>query len=163
MIANLILLFFIGIKSFYIIEFAHTFIVLVVSLTNQNTNLRKLISLIQIFKFDFGFIDFFNIRNMLFCKLGTDKMVNLNFYCQSTILNYFMLIIIVIISFWTIISLKYASQRLKYALKLYKLIESKITTQNIVWLLIHLFLPFLWINLVSDAINSSSHSIIEIP
>ena len=157
LITNLILWFFIGIKSLYIIEFAHIFIIFVVSLSSQNTNLVKLISLIQIFKFDFGFIDYFNIRKLLLCKLGTDKMVNLNFYCQSTILNYSMLIIIVLILFWTIFLLKCASQRLKYVLMLFKLVASKINNQNIAWLLIHIFLPFLWINLISDAINSSSH------
>ena len=157
LITNLILWFFIGIKSLLIIEFAHTIIIFIASLSNQNTNLMKLISFIQIFKFDFGFIDYFNIRNMLSCKLGTDKMVDLNFYCQSTILNFFMLIIIILISFWIVVVLKYASQRLKYVLKLYKLVASKIKPQNIAWLIIHLFLPFLLINLVSDAINSSSH------
>ena len=157
MILNLILWIFIGIKSLYIIEFANTIIIFVVSLSNQNTNLMELISLIQIFKFDFGFIDYFNIRKMLFCKPGTDKMVDLHLYCQSTILNFFMLIIIILISFWTAVALKHASLKLKYVLKLYKLIASIITNQNIAWLVIHIFLPFLWINLASDAINSSSH------
>ena len=157
LITNLILWIFIGIKSLYTIEFSHTIIIFVVSLSSKNMNLMKLISFFQIFKFDFGFIDYFNIRKMLFCKPGSDKMVDLNLYCQSTILNYFMLIIIILISFWTAVALKYASQKLKYALNFYQLISSKIDKQNIAWLVIHIFLPFLWINLASDAINSSSH------
>ena len=163
LIAILIIWFFIGIKSLYTIEFAHTFIIFVVSISKQNMNLMELVSFIQIFKFDFGFIDYFNLRKMLFCKLGTDKMVDLNFYCQSTILNYFMLIIIILISFWIAVAFKYVSQRLKYVLNFYQLISSKIDKQNIAWLLIHIFLPFLLINLISDATNSSSHQIIAIP
>ena len=154
LIHSLILWFLIGIKSLYIIEFAHTFIIFVVSLSNKNTNLVKLISLIQIFKFDFGFIDYFNIRRFLFCKLGTDKMADLNFYCQSTILNYLMLIIIILISLLTAIILKDFSRKRKCILNFYQFIGSKINQQNIAWILIHVFLPFLWINLISDAINS---------
>ena len=142
----------------FIIEFAHTIIIFIVSLLNHNMNLVKLISLVQIFKFDFGFIDYFNIRKIMFCKLGTDKIVSLNFYCQSTILNYLMFIIILIlILFLALVALKHAPQNLKCTLKLNKWMESKIKKQKIAWLLIHLFLPFLWINLISDAIASSSH------
>ena len=153
---NLVMVFFIGIKSLYSIEFAHTLIIFVVSLSVQNKGLMRLITWIQTFKFDLGFIDYFNIRKLLFCKLGTNKMADLQFYCQSTILNYLVLIIVVLVSAWIVVILKYASLRLKYALKFYQLIISKIKVEAIVWILIHIFWPFMWINLISDALNSSS-------
>ena len=153
---NLIMIIFIGIKALYSIEFAHTLIIFVVSLSIQNKGLMRLITWIQIFKFDLEFIDYFNIRKLLFCKLGTNKMVDLQFYCQPTILNYLVLIIVILVSVWIVAILKYASLRLKYALKLYQLIINKITIEAIAWILIHIFWPFLWINLISDALNSSS-------
>ena len=153
---NLIMVFFIGIKSLYSIEFAHTLIIFVVSLSVQNKGLMMLITWIQIFKFDLGFIDYFNIRKLLFCKPGTNKMADLQFYCQSTILNYLVLIIVVLVSAWIVAILKYTSLRIKFALKLYQRIIGKIKVIAISWILIHIFCPFLLINLISDALNSSS-------
>ena len=154
---NWVLIILIEIRSLSSVEFAHTIIIFVVSSSSQNKNLMRLITWMQIFKLDFGFIDYFNIREMLFCKLGTDKMAELQFYCQSTVLNYFMLLIIMLSFLWIIFALKFASRRLNCASKWYKLIISKLKIQNIAWISIHVFWPFLWINLISDALNSSSH------
>ena len=154
---NWVLIVFIEIRSLCSIEFAHTIIILVVSSSKQNTNLMRLITWMQIFKFDFGFIDYFNIRQMLFCKLGTDKMAELQFYCQSTVLNYFMLLVIILAFLWIVFALKFASRRLNFVSKWYKFIISKLKIQSIAWISIHIFWPFLWINLISDAINSSNH------
>ena len=154
---NWVLIVFIEIRSLCSIEFAYTIIILVVSSSKQNTNLMRLITWMQIFKFDFGFIDYFNIRQMLFCKLGTDKMAELQFYCQSTVLNYFMLLVIILAFLWIVFALKFASRRLNFVSKWYKFIISKLKTQSIAWISIHIFWPFLWINLISDALNSSSH------
>ena len=154
---NLLLIVFIEIRSLSSIEFAHTIIIFAVSLSNQNKNLMRLITWMQIFKLDFGFIDYFNIREMLFCKLGADKMAELQFYCQSTVLNYFMLLIIILSFLWIVFTLKFGSQRLNCASKWCNFIISKLKIQHIAWISIHVFWPFLWINLISDALNSSNH------
>ena len=154
---NLILIVFIGIRSLYPIEYAHTIIIFVVSSSYQNKDLMRLITWMHIFKFDFGFIDYFNIRQMLFCKLGTAKMAELQFYCQSTILNYFMLLAIILIFIWIIVGFKYASRKLNCKSKGYTFIISKLKVQTIAWIIIHIFWPFLWINLISDGFNLSSH------
>ena len=159
---NWVLIVFIEIRSLSSIEFAHTIVIFVVSSSNQNKNLMRLITWMQIFKFDFGFIDYFNIRHMLFCKLGTDKMAELQFYCQSTVLNYFMLLVIILIILWIVFALKSASQRLNCASKWYKFIIDNLKIQHIAWISIHVFWPFLWINLISDALNLSSHYILSL-
>ena len=140
-------------------EFAHTILIFIVSLSDQNMGLMKLKVWMQLFKFDFGFIDYLNIRNILYCKLGTERLIELHFYCQSTILNYLVLIIIILISILIVFVLKYASKYLKFTLMMYQFIMSKVTLENWVWIFIHIFWPFVLINLISDALNSSSHVI----
>ena len=148
----------IEIRSLYSVEFAHSIIIFIVSSTSyRNNNLVRLITWIQIFKFDFGFIDYFNIRQVLFCKLGTNKMAEFQFYCQSTVMNYFMLFVIILVFIWIIIGFKYVSRKLNYTSKWYTFIISILKVQNIAWILIHIFFPFLWINLISDGLNLNSH------
>ena len=159
---NWVLIVFIKIRSLNSVEFAHTIIIFAVSSSNQNKNLTRLITWMQIFKFDFGFIDYFNIRHMLFCKLGTDKMAELQFYCQSTVLNYFMLLVIILVFLWIVFALKFASRRIDCASKWYKFMIDNLKIQHIAWISIHVFWPFLWINLISDALNLSSHFILSL-
>ena len=154
---SLVLIVFIGSRSLYSIEYAHTFIIFVVSSSYQNKDLMRLITWFHIFKFDLGFIDYFNIKEMLFCKLESVKMAELQFYCQSTVLNYFMLLAIILIFIWIVIGFKYVSRKLNCASKWYTFIISKLKTQTIAWIIIHIFWPFLWINLLSDGFNFSSH------
>ena len=154
---NLVLVAYIGTRFFYSIEYAHTFIIFVVSSSYQNKDLMRLITWFHIFKFDFGFIDYLNIRQMLFCKLGSVKMAELQFYCQSTVLNYFLLLTVILIFIWIVIGFKYASIKLNCASKWYTFIISKLKTQTIAWIIIHIFCPFLWINLLSDGFNLNIH------
>ena len=138
---NVILLIcFIGIKSLHSIEFAHTILIFIASLSNQNIGLMKLIVWMQLFKFDFGFVDYLNIRNILYCKLRTERMIELHFYCQSTILNYLVLIIIILISILIVFVLKYTSKYLNFTLMMYQfIIIIKVTLENWVWIFIHIF------------------------
>ena len=155
LLISTVLSFAIGLKSLYSIEFAHTIIIFVAS--SSNRNLIKLVSWVQIFKLDFGFLDILNIRDLLSCKIESDIMAEINFYCQSTLLNYFYLLLILIVISWWLIFLKIFANKLMIASKIYSAIRIKCKKENITWVLIHLFLSFLWINILSEALSISNH------
>ena len=90
---SLIIVLIIGIKSLYLIEYSHTITIFIASSSDQG--LIKLISWFQIFKFDLGFLDILHIRDFLFWNIESTEMANIQFYCQSTILNYFYLLFII--------------------------------------------------------------------
>ena len=93
---SIIIVLIIGIRSLYLIEYSHTIIIFIASSSNQG--LIKLISWFQIFKFDLGFLDILHMRDFLFWNIESTEMANIQFYCQSTILNYFYLIFIIFLT-----------------------------------------------------------------
>ena len=54
--------------------------------------------------------------------------------------------------------LKVTSNKFRRAYIIYLCIVSKIDRQKIFWILIYLFLPFIWVNLLSDIINFYDHT-----
>ena len=147
---SLIIALIIGIRSLYLIEYSHTVIIFIASSSNQG--LIKLISWFQIFKFDFGFLDPLHMRDFLLWNIESTEMANIQFYCQSTILNYFYLLFIIFLTVLFLMLLKVASNKFRTANKIYMCIVSKIDRQKICWILVYLFLPFIWVNLLSDNI-----------
>ena len=145
---SLIIVLIIGIRSLYLIEYSHTVIIFIASSSNQG--LIKLISWFQIFKFDFGFLDRLYMRYFLFWNIESTDMANIQFYCQSTILNYFYLLFIIFLTVLFLMLLKVASNKFRTANKIYLCIFNKIDKQKICWILIYLFLSFIWVNLLSD-------------
>ena len=153
---SIIIVLIIGIRSLYLIEYSHTIIIFIASSSNQG--LIKLISWFQIFKFDLGFLDILHMRDFLFWNIESTEMANIQFYCQSTILNYFYLIFIIFLTVLFMMFLKVTSNKFRRAYIIYLCIVSKIDRQKIFWILIYLFLPFIWVNLLSDIINFYDHT-----
>ena len=156
---SIVLSFAIGLKSLYSIEFAHTVIIFVAS--SSNYNLIKLVSWIQIFKLDFGFLGILHVRDLLSCKTESDMISEINFYWQSTLINYLYLFLILIVISWWLFFLKMLSSKLMIASKIYSAIRMKCKKENITWALIHLFLSFLWINILSEALSISNHVVLS--
>ena len=154
---SLIIVVIIGIRSLYQIEYSHTITIFIASSSNQG--LIKLISWFQIFKFDFGFLDPLRMRDFLFWNIESNEMANVQFYCQSTILNYFYLLIIIFLIVLFLMLLKVASNKFRRVDKIYLCIISKIDKQKICFILIYLFLSFIWVNLLSDIINFHYHTV----
>ena len=159
LVVSLMLSIIIGKRSLYTLEFSHTIIIYIASSSNQS--LIKLILWFQTLKLDFGFLDQFHIRYLLFCQIGSDEMSKIHFYWQSTILNYFYLIITLLILAWWLQILKITSSRFKLATKVLSLIQNK-SNEDIVWIVWHLFFSFLWVNLLSDALNIYNHTILSL-
>ena len=56
-------------NSLYQIEFAQTILIMITLIPSNDENLHKYASWLQFFKFDFGFLDFYELRNIQFSKL----------------------------------------------------------------------------------------------
>ena len=53
--------------------------------------LQELLSKILFVKFDFGFLHQFAFaRNIIWCEAKFERMIELQFFCQSTAQNYFL-------------------------------------------------------------------------
>ena len=154
---SLILFTCIGKWSLYAIEFAHTIIIFIISSSNQD--LKELVSWIQNFKLDFGFLDQLHIREYLFWNIGSDEMTEIQFYWQSTLLNYFYLILIILVLIGLLFLTNKILINIKLIAKIYNHIGTKLNRHRIAWMLIYIFSPFLIINLLSDALNASNHII----
>ena len=144
-------------KSLYSIEYIHVIIIIVVSGSNQD--LIRLVLWVQTFKFDFGFLDQIHLREFLYCSIGSDKMMEVQFYWQSTLLNYFYLLSIWSIIICLLLIINKFSKNIAFMFKIHMCINSKLNRYKIAWILIHIFFPFLLINLLSDALNASNHVI----
>ena len=145
---SLILFICIGTWSLYAIEFAHTIIIFIISSSNQD--LKELASWIQNFKLDFGFLDQLHIRKYLFWSIRSDEMAEIQFYWQSTLLNYFYLILIILVLLWLLFLANRFLINIKLIAKIYNHIETKLNRHKIAWTFIYIFSPFLIINLLSD-------------
>ena len=157
LLINIILILIIGLKSLYLVEFAHTIIIFIASST-LNQGLIKLISWFQIIKFDFGFIDQLHIRNFLSWNIGSTEMADIQFYWQSLLLNYLWLLLVIILLSFFLLLLKATSIKFARVTKIYKCMTNKFDKYKISWIFIYLFLPFLWINLLSDSLNIHDHT-----
>ena len=147
----------IGTRSLYTIEFAHTIIIFIISSSNQD--LKELVLWIQNFKLDFGFLDQLHIREYLFWNIGSDEMTEIQFYWQSTLLNYFYLILIILVLILLLFLTNKILINIKLIAKIYNHIGTKLNRHKIAWTFIYIFSPFLIINLLSDALNASNHII----
>ena len=86
-------------------------------------------------------------------------MASVHFYCQTMILNYLFLILFAFIIVILLLITKYVSLRNKTIHKIYIKIICLVNKSDIAWFILHLILPFFWINLVFDAIFIEYHVI----
>ena len=102
------------------------------------------------------------ILNIVQCKADSDKMEALQFYWNSYLLNYFYLVIIIILMVVWVQILKLMRVRYDCSLKIFILINSKINKNNIAYIMIHFIFSFLAINLVSDVANINNHMLLSL-
>ena len=136
----------------------------------DQTFLREFLTNILYIKFDFGFIRGLMLsKEKLWWSLPNDQMVNMQFYCQSTIQNYVIpLVFIIIIILWLICILK-----VKFLSKIFDKVKNaaqKVTNfrnnrhtnqakpEHIIeWWGVHLFFKFTSISIISDIVNLVDH------
>ena len=101
------LLFWIKLKllSFYSLFYMQTILVMMFSVENVSDGFTVFAYTLQWTKFDLSFM-LFGIQKQLGCEEPPSKMMKLGFYCQSTIHNYMLYIILVVVMVVTIIGIK---------------------------------------------------------
>ena len=102
------------------------------------------------------------ISNIDQCKPDSDKMEALQFYWNSYLLNYFYLVMIIMLMIIWVQILKLLRVRYDCSLKIFMLINSKIRKNNIAYIMIHFIFSFLAINLVSDVANINNHMLLSL-
>ena len=142
-----------GVRAFYSYEFAQTLIIFIFSTLDLNSDLENFASWFQFAKFDFGMFNKFDVLMFIKCSSEPSKMTSIQFYCQTTILNYFNLILFLILYLLIILLLKYFSRNEGWISKVYKALIANTSSQSIAWISIHVVLPFLLINIVFDLAN----------
>ena len=150
-----------GLNTFASYEFAQTLILFISSMHNTNENLQNFTVWFQFAKLDLGFINQFNLLKAIGCQTPSAKMTSIQFYWKSTILNYFFLILTIWLFISFVFIMKLRSKRSNWALMIYNHICSKIRKESIAWIIIHAILPFIWINIIYDSINTKSQPILS--
>ena len=159
LIINLAFAWIFEIKFLYLFEFAQTIILYIHCSVNINVNLKTFTSWFQVSKFDLRFLTIPRLIDLMGWKFESERMASIQFYCQTTFLNYFNLLMIVILILFTIFLLKLLSNRWKVSLYILKLINKRMNENKIWWIFIHWLLSLTLINLVNDITNLSKHAL----
>ena len=149
-----------------------TIIVFVYINPNLDKNLKNFFSNILFIKFDFGFLHNLTFENKhIGCKIEIDKLADLQFYCQSTVQNYFFLVLLssMFLFWWVWLIELYKFEKFKAFFESLKLDTSKIicTLQTninnpkhvVKWCWVHLLSQFVLISVTYDILNMYDHMI----
>ena len=159
LIINLTFAWIFGIPFLYLFEFAQTIILYIHCSINISVNLKVFASWFQISKFDLRFLTIPRLTDLMGWKIESERMASIQFYCQTTFLNYLNLLMIAILILFTILLLKLLSNRWKASLYLLEFINKKINKNKMWWIFIHWLLSLTLINLVNDIANVSKHAL----
>ena len=162
LIAYAFLSFKLGVRAFYSYEFAQTLIIFIFSTSNPNLDLMNFASWFQFAKFDFGILNKFDVMMFIKCSSEPSKMTSVQFYCHTTILNYFSFMVIVGLVALVILIFKYYSLKYDWTLKVYTVSVKIINNQSVLWMLIHAMLSFIWINITSELLEINKNPILSL-
>ena len=156
LISNLLMMFVLDVSMLQSFEFAQTLIVFIYSASDIDNNKIIFGSWLQISKYDFGFLNIPKFNKLL--GWNTDsKLIQMNFYCQTTLLNYFYLILFWVILFAVLKLIKIKSQSSELFKSILNTIEHRISKEDIAWIFIHLLLTFILINIAFEVITIERH------
>ena len=140
-------------RFLYLFQFAQTVILYIHCSPNIDQNLINFTSWFQFVKFDFRFMTIKKLINLFNWTTESDRMASIQFYWQATILNYFNLIVLLIIFILCVYFVNMLAKKFEVLISLNSYIQDKIDSSKIVWMFIHLLLPMFIINLIEDVTN----------
>ena len=82
-----------GRKYLYNLSYAQAFLILIFWTNEVDQNLEVFASWFQFSKLDFGYLFYSGLNSIFRCSIESTKMANLQFGCQSTVLNYFWVLV----------------------------------------------------------------------
>ena len=149
-------------------------IVLMLCSNRIDFQLQELLSNILFVKFDFGFLHQFAFaRNIIWCEAKFERMIELQFFCQSTAQNYFFIVLVWLLSvlFWSLLR-KHLFRWTLFIADLYVKVQNficifwKFSQPNAdypkhiaEWMFINIFSMFAIISLTNDVINLDEYFI----
>ena len=147
-----------GRKYLYNISYAQAFLILIFWTSGVDQNIKVFASWFQFSKFDFGYLFYSGFNSIFRCTIDSTKMTNLQFGCQSTVLNYFWDLVF----FAFVIIIYKILNAFKHKLELINLlvnfINNKFPSSLIMWIFIHLFYQLELINIIAlDLMMMKSH------
>ena len=147
-----------GRKYLYNISYAQTFLILIFWTSDVDQNIKVFTSWLQFSKLDFGYLFYSGFNSILGCTLDSAKIANLQFGCQSTVLNYFWVLVFfafMIITYKILIAFKH---KLELINLLANFINNTFPSSLIMWIFIHLYYQLELINIISlDIMMMRSH------
>ena len=155
LVLNLIMVLKFNISVLQSLEFAQTLIIFIL-FADTNQGMIQFWSWLKVSKLDLGFLNIAQINKLLGWEFS-QKLNKAQFYWQTTILNYVYLIVIVVILLALFKLIKLLS-KISLLLQLFwSKIENKISKEVIVWIFIHLYLPFVLINIINEVNAFEDH------
>ena len=155
LVINLIMILKFEISVLQSLEFAQTLLIFIL-FADTNQGMIQFWSWFQISKLDLGFLNIAQINKLLGWEFS-QKLNKVQFYCQTTILNYLYLIAIVVILFASFKLIKLLSKISSILQLFWSKIEAKVNKERVVWIFLHLYLPFVLINIIYEVSTLGDH------
>ena len=158
------LLFCIKLKllSFYSLFYMQTILVMMFSVENVSDGFTVFAFTLQWTKLDFSFI-LFSIQKLFECEQSSNKMRRLAFYCQSTIHNYMILIILAVVIIVSVVGInKYIIHTtIIQKLKNFLVFIWNVNISSLVLIPINIS-PFIIANVIIDGINIRNQFVLSL-
>ena len=149
-----------GKKYLYNLSYAQSLLILIFWTNDVDQNMKEFASWLQFSKLDFGYLYYSGLNSTFNCISESTKMANLQFGCQSTVLNYFWVLLFFALSIIIYRLLDAFRHKIELISSMLVFIDNKFTSSLIVWMLIHIYYKLALINIIAlDAEMMSNHAL----
>ena len=151
-----------GRKYLLNLSYAQTFLILVFWTSGVSKDLEVFASWLQFSKLDLGYLYYSGFGLNFDCTTESTKMANLQFGCQSFVLNYFWVLAIFTVIVGICRLLDAVGHKIKIAGSIMNQINNRFPCSLIVWVFIHLFYRLMLINIITlDLVMMRNHAFIS--
>ena len=131
------------------LSYAQSFLILVFWTNDVDQNIKEFTSWLQFSKLDFGYLYYSGLNSTFNCISESTKMANLQFGCQSTVLNYLWVLLFFALSIIIYRLLDAFRHKIGLISSLLVFIDNKFTSSLIVWMFIHFYYKLVLINVIA--------------
>ena len=139
-----------GRKYLLNLSYAQTFLILVFWTPGVSKDLEVFVSWLQFSKLDLGYLYYSGLGSVFNCVTESIKMANLQFGCQSFVLNYFWVLTIFIVLFGIYRLLDAVGREITIIRWIVNQINNRFPSSLTMWVFIHLFYRLMLINIHSN-------------
>ena len=138
-----------GRKYLLSLSYAQTFLILVLWTSGVSKDLEVFASWLQFSKLDLGYLYYSGLGSVFDCSTESTKMANLQFGCQSFVLNYFWVLAIFIVIVGIYKLLDAVGHKITIVGSIMNRINKRFSSSLIMWVFIHLFYRLMLINIIT--------------